>query len=355
MRHVRDVLPPRAVELRPRVRIRRPGGERRERGERLGDEDRPLGSLGRLLQVHPARVDAAEDRRIATPRRARRGRPAAPRASARVAASTRRTSRSRSPRPGVPHARARGGRAARPGSARGRSRCRGTARGCRSARAPSRMSGRSARIAPLAAAGCRSGRSRRSTPPSAQRPMFDALPYEPSWRIAVTAVPSGRLPRERQAEPVGLVPEAAPEDERVEPEAAEDLRQLGDVAEGVRHVADAHRLGAEPCAYRPADEEVADERLRAGEELVGQDVRTGPSTGDRRRGARRNRGSRSGRSSTTSSRMIAWPSSVNVRNRGSVSRTSQIVSTTRASRSRKTSNGRYHSRSQCVCGTIVKW
>src|SRR5579871_5903215 len=52
--------------------------------------------------------------------------------------------------------------------------------------------------------------------------------------------------------------------------------------------------------------------------------------------------------------MIAWPSSVNEAKLGSCSSTSRISSTTVASLSWNSSKGRYHSRSQCVCGTTKK-
>src|SRR5207253_2199724 len=48
---------------------------------------------------------------------------------------------------------------------------------------------------------------------------------------------------------------------------------------------------------------------------------------------------------------IACPSSVNDVNDGSPSSVSSTPSTTAPSRSRNCSKGRYHSRSQCVCGT----
>src|SRR5919201_1730828 len=51
---------------------------------------------------------------------------------------------------------------------------------------------------------------------------------------------------------------------------------------------------------------------------------------------------------------MAWPSSVKVAKSGSASSTSSTSSTTEASLSWKASNGRYHSRSQWVCGTTWK-
>ena len=93
----------------------------------------------------------------------------------------------------------------------------------------------------------------------------------------------GRLPGKSEAQPIGFGAEAAPEDERVEPEPAQDLRHLRHVPERVGHVADGHRARAEPLAHRPAEQQVAHERFGAGQELVGQHVaRTDfePASGD---------------------------------------------------------------------------
>ena len=81
----------------------------------------------------------------------------------------------------------------------------------------------------------------------------------------------GSLPAELRLDRLGRAGEPAPEDRRVDPEAVQDLRHLREVAERVGDVADAHRL-AEAPADLPAEQHVADRRLAADEELVGQDV-----------------------------------------------------------------------------------
>ena len=80
-------------------------------------------------------------------------------------------------------------------------------------------------------------------------------------------------PAEHDADVVDFVTHAAGEQERADPEAGEDLRQLGRVAEAVGHVAGAARLDAEAAADSPAEQEVPDERLAPDEDLVRQDVR----------------------------------------------------------------------------------
>ena len=79
-------------------------------------------------------------------------------------------------------------------------------------------------------------------------------------------------PAEDDADIVDLVAHAAREEEGADAEAGEDLRQLRRVAEAVGHVAGAARLDPEAPADAPAEQEVADERLAADEDLVGQDV-----------------------------------------------------------------------------------
>ncbi len=80
-------------------------------------------------------------------------------------------------------------------------------------------------------------------------------------------------PAEDDADVVELVAEPAREEEGADAEAREDLRQLRGMAEAVGEVAGAARLDPEAAADAPAEEEIADERLAAHEDLVGKDVR----------------------------------------------------------------------------------
>jgi hypothetical protein len=82
----------------------------------------------------------------------------------------------------------------------------------------------------------------------------------------------GRPPTEAAPDSLALVAQAAREDERLEPEAAQHLRELGGVAEAVGEVPDVGRRGAVPRAHGPAVEQVAHERLAAHQELVRQHV-----------------------------------------------------------------------------------
>jgi hypothetical protein len=94
-----------------------------------------------------------------------------------------------------------------------------------------------------------------------------------------------RDPVERDAEIVHLVAQPAREHEAVDPEAGEDLRQLERVAEAVGQVPRRRGTTSEPLAYGAADQQVADQRLAADQELVGQHVtRTDldPPGGDQR-------------------------------------------------------------------------
>src|SRR5256714_5409313 len=80
-------------------------------------------------------------------------------------------------------------------------------------------------------------------------------------------------PAEDDAEVVDLVAHPAREEKGAEAEAGENLGQLGRVAETVGEVAGAAGLDAEAAADAAAEQEIADERLPADEDLVGQDVR----------------------------------------------------------------------------------
>ena len=65
--------------------------------------------------------------------------------------------------------------------------------------------------------------------------------------------------------------ESAPQNRAVEPEPGENLRHLRHVAEGIRHVAHAHRL-AEAFGDAEPERQVSDERLAAYQEHVGHHV-----------------------------------------------------------------------------------
>ena len=80
-------------------------------------------------------------------------------------------------------------------------------------------------------------------------------------------------PAEDDADVVDLVSHAAREEKGADAEPGQDLRQLRRVAEAVGEVAGAARLDPEAPADAAAEQEVADERLAADEDLVGQDVR----------------------------------------------------------------------------------
>ncbi len=68
-----------------------------------------------------------------------------------------------------------------------------------------------------------------------------------------------------------LVADAAPQAGHIHAKAAQNLGYLPDVAEGVWKVADPH-AGTKAAAHPLAHQEVAHHRLRADQELVGQDV-----------------------------------------------------------------------------------
>ena len=198
--------------------------------------------------------------------------------------------------------------------------------------------------------GWRTARLARSTPPVATGD-FAGVAVRAELADAVTAVPSGASTRtrHRSASPVA---EAPRQDERIKPKP----RGSGGAARCdrtnracSRRSSASRRTACTPRGPRGSCGSATPARrgTRTGR------TRPGPSRGALPRSAW-SRGSRSGRNSTTSSRITAWPSRVNVRNRMSLSRTSQISSTVRTRRIRNCSNGRYHSRSQWVCGTTEK-
>ncbi len=94
-----------------------------------------------------------------------------------------------------------------------------------------------------------------------------------------------RHPAKILAEGFRLVAEAAPEEGGVDVEPAQDLGELGDVAEGVRDVA-LVQASAEVASHGAANQEVADQRFGTDQELVGQHVPgpdlepPGPDMGD---------------------------------------------------------------------------
>ncbi len=79
----------------------------------------------------------------------------------------------------------------------------------------------------------------------------------------------GGPPAEDDAELIELVAEPAGEEERLDPEACEHLRQLRRVAETVGVIARRGRLDAEAPADAPPEQQVAYERLSADQDLVG--------------------------------------------------------------------------------------
>ncbi len=81
----------------------------------------------------------------------------------------------------------------------------------------------------------------------------------------------GRFPGELGAQALALFSQPAPEKGAIDPEAAQDLRELGDVPEAVGHVANF----ADPAvafADLVSELQVADQGFRADQELVRQDV-----------------------------------------------------------------------------------
>src|SRR5436305_37332 len=94
-----------------------------------------------------------------------------------------------------------------------------------------------------------------------------------SWRSAAGKGASPRSVLSAAAVSIESSRRSAREEEGAEAEAGGDLRQLGRMAEAVGQVGDAARLDAEAATDAPSEQEVADERLAADEDLVGQDVR----------------------------------------------------------------------------------
>jgi hypothetical protein len=84
--------------------------------------------------------------------------------------------------------------------------------------------------------------------------------------------PVGRAPAKAGPDPLAFVAEPAPEDEGLEAEAAQDLRQLRRVAEAVRQVAHLRGCRAVAVADRTAVQQVAHERLPADQELIRKHV-----------------------------------------------------------------------------------
>ncbi len=82
----------------------------------------------------------------------------------------------------------------------------------------------------------------------------------------------GRAPTEDDAEIVELVAEPPGEEEGPKAELRQELRQLCGMTEGVRRVPRPRRLDAELPADAPAEQQVADERLSADEQLVGEHI-----------------------------------------------------------------------------------
>ncbi len=81
----------------------------------------------------------------------------------------------------------------------------------------------------------------------------------------------GRAPPVERTELVELGAVAAPVDERIEPEAGEDLGQLGGMTEGVGHIAD-RRHRAERAGHRASVQQVAHVRLTRRQQRVGLHV-----------------------------------------------------------------------------------
>ena len=82
--------------------------------------------------------------------------------------------------------------------------------------------------------------------------------------------PVRRDPIERDPDVVELVAEPAREQEALDPEARQNLRELTRMAEAVREVAGRRGPSAEPLADGAADQEVTNERLGADQKLIGQ-------------------------------------------------------------------------------------
>src|SRR5712691_300170 len=81
-----------------------------------------------------------------------------------------------------------------------------------------------------------------------------------------------RAPAKHTPDTLELVAQPAREEKAVDPEAAEHLRQLRRMTEAVGQVARARGLRTEAPADGAAEEQIANERLAAHEELVREDV-----------------------------------------------------------------------------------
>ena len=81
----------------------------------------------------------------------------------------------------------------------------------------------------------------------------------------------GRAPFEFCAQALALGPQPSPEEGIVDAKAAQDLRQLPDMTEAIRHVTDLHHATVVKTHAMP-QQQVADERFGADQELVGQHV-----------------------------------------------------------------------------------
>src|SRR3989337_1951131 len=69
----------------------------------------------------------------------------------------------------------------------------------------------------------------------------------------------------------GLVGQPAPEGGRLDSESVQDLGKLPDVSQGIWHIPDGH-AASEPPRDMAAPQQVADERLRAHQELIREHV-----------------------------------------------------------------------------------
>ena len=85
------------------------------------------------------------------------------------------------------------------------------------------------------------------------------------------ALPVGSVPPEGRSELPPCPREPAREDDRVQPAAPQDLRELTDVPERIGNVSGVHRP-TELADDRLSDHQVADQRLPADQVLIGQDV-----------------------------------------------------------------------------------
>ena len=80
-----------------------------------------------------------------------------------------------------------------------------------------------------------------------------------------------RLPPELVTEAFAFIAHPAPEYRRADAEPLEDLRQLGDVAESIRHVTLPH-TAAQSLSRARADQQIADQRFGAHQVFIGQGI-----------------------------------------------------------------------------------